>query len=65
MTPREKTEGHEHPHTLASVSIVAAMLQYQGKYEAAKEMKALGNEHPDTPTNLYSLAFLFHQQYSI
>ncbi|KAH7109669.1 hypothetical protein B0J11DRAFT_420807, partial [Dendryphion nanum] len=50
---------------------LALVLQYQGKYEEAKEMnrralegteKALGKEYPNTLTSAYCLAFLFHQQ---
>lgn len=49
--------GKEHPLTLTSVSNLAGVLQYQGKYEAAEAMnrralegreKVLGKEHPDT-----------------
>jgi len=36
--------GKDHPGTLNSVSNLASVLQYQGKYEVAEEMKqrALG-----------------------
>lgn len=52
------------------MSNLALVLQSQGKYEAAEAMnrralegyeKALGNEHPDTLTNVYYLAFLLHR----
>ena len=47
------------------------MLGQQGKYEAAERInqlalerreKALGNEHPDTLTSIYILAYLHQQQ---
>ncbi|PVH91488.1 hypothetical protein DM02DRAFT_620498, partial [Periconia macrospinosa] len=58
---REKALGKEHPSTLTSVSNLALVLRYQGKYEAAEAMnrralegyeKALGKEHPDTLTSV-------------
>lgn len=33
---REKAVGKEHPDTLTSVSILALVLQYQGKYDEAE-----------------------------
>ena len=57
--------------TLSSLSLLALVLQDQGKYEAAEEMnrralegreKVLGVEHPDTLTSVYNLAYLFHHQ---
>jgi Tfp pilus assembly protein PilF len=60
---REKALGKDHPNTLTSVSNLAGVLQYQGKYEAAEEMnrraleereKALGKDHPDTLTTSVS-----------
>ncbi|KAF2802651.1 HET-domain-containing protein [Mytilinidion resinicola] len=68
---REKALGKEHPNTLTSVSNLALVLQYQGKYEQAEDMnrralegseKALGKEHPDTLTSVYCLAYLLHQR---
>lgn len=52
------------PDTLTSVSKVALLLQYQGKYEAAEEIdrraldgceKVLGKEHPNTLTSVVTL----------
>jgi hypothetical protein len=56
---------------LVSVSDLASVLQYQGKYETAEEMnrralegheKVLGVEHPFTFTSVYCLAYLLHTQ---
>jgi len=38
MRTRERIEGRKDLCTLASISIVALVLQYQGKYEAADEV---------------------------
>ncbi|KAF2732966.1 hypothetical protein EJ04DRAFT_469350 [Polyplosphaeria fusca] len=64
-----KKRADESIDTLSSVSILASVLQDQGKYEAAEEMnrralegreKALGKDHPDTLTSVYCLAHLLH-----
>nr|OQO30934.1 hypothetical protein B0A51_04161 [Rachicladosporium sp. CCFEE 5018] len=56
---------------LRSLSDLAAVLRYQGKYEAAETMnrqalegykKVLGKEHPSTLTSVYCLAYLLHQK---
>ncbi|PVH91203.1 hypothetical protein DM02DRAFT_466319, partial [Periconia macrospinosa] len=62
---RGETMGKDHPDTLTSVSNLASVLQYQGKYEVAEEMnqraldgreRALGTDHPDTLTSADNLA---------
>ncbi|OQN95386.1 hypothetical protein B0A48_18634 [Cryoendolithus antarcticus] len=67
----EKVLGKEHPDTLASVSNLALVLQYQGKYEAAETMnrralegceKVLGKDHPDTLTSMSNLALVLQYQ---
>ena len=64
---REKALGKEHPNTLTSVSNLASVLRYQGKYEEVEEMnrralegkeKALGKEHPNTLTSVSNLALV-------
>ncbi|KAF2181718.1 hypothetical protein K469DRAFT_256016 [Zopfia rhizophila CBS 207.26] len=35
---RERIEGRDDPRTLTSITILALVLQYQGKYEPAEEM---------------------------
>jgi tetratricopeptide (TPR) repeat protein len=61
----------EHPDTLTSVSNLALILQYQGKYEAAEEMnrraleerkKMLKMEYLDTLTSVSNLALAFKYQ---
>jgi Tetratricopeptide repeat len=61
----EKGLGEDHPDTLTSVSNLALVLQYQGKYEQAEEMnqralterkEVLAVGHPDTLTSVNSLA---------
>jgi tetratricopeptide (TPR) repeat protein len=56
---------------LTSVSNLALVLQYQGKYEAAEEInrwalagreKVLGVEHPDTLTSVSNLALVLRYQ---
>lgn len=56
----EKKLSEDHPDTLMSLSNLALVLQYEGRYKAAEEMsqralegreKALGKEHPDTLTD--------------
>ena len=68
---REKVLGVEHPDTLASVSNLASVLQFQGKYEAAEEMsrralegheKVLGVEHPETLISVGNLASVLQSQ---
>jgi len=58
----------EHPDTLTSVSNLAGVLQYRGKYEEAEEMtrralaayeNVLGEDHPDMLTSVHNLAYLF------
>jgi hypothetical protein len=62
---RKKILGMEYPSILTSVSNLALMLRYQGKYEAAEEMnrralegreKILGVEHSDTLISVSILA---------
>ncbi len=57
--------------TLDSLSLLASVLQYQGKYEAAEEMnrralegreKVLGVEHPSTLTSVDNLASVLRYQ---
>ncbi len=57
--------------TLSSLSLLALVLRYQGKYEAAEEMnrralegreKVLGVEHPDTLTSVSNLASVLRDQ---
>lgn len=64
---RERELGTEHADTLASVNILALVLERQGKYETAEQMnlralagreKELGANHPDTLTSVYCLALL-------
>jgi len=61
----------EHPDTLTSICNFALILQYQQKYEAAKEMnqcalnrrlKLLGKEHPGTLTSMDNLAKILRDQ---
>jgi tetratricopeptide (TPR) repeat protein len=68
---RRKVLGPEHPHTLASMSNFALVLNSQGKYDDAEEMhrrtlglgeRVLGNEHPDTLASLENLADLLRTQ---
>ncbi len=63
--------GKEHPDTLTSVSNLVAVLERQGKYEAAKEMnqralngreKVLGMKHPSTLTSVSNLALVLRYQ---
>jgi len=62
---KEMVLGKEHPDTLTSVSILAPVLQDQGKYEEAEVMrrraleyydKVIGREHPSSLTSLSNLA---------
>src|SRR5947207_3857144 len=71
LAGREKVLGMEHTDTLNSVNSLAFVLQYQGKYEAAEEMKrralagrekVLGIEHPDTLISVSDLALVFQGQ---
>lgn len=63
METRRRTLGHEHPHTLTSVSNLRSVLESQDKYKKVERMhrralegyeKALGHEHPNTLTCLRS-----------
>jgi nucleoside phosphorylase len=67
---RERLGSEDH-QTLASVSILASVLQSQGKYEEAEKMnrralegceKVLGAEHPDTLTSFSNLATVLQDQ---
>ena len=71
VSARERTLGEEHPATLTSVSILALVLQGQGRCQAAEQMnqralegreKALGKEHPDTLTSVSNLALVLQDQ---
>jgi tetratricopeptide (TPR) repeat protein len=68
---KRRTLGHEHPHTLTSVSHLGLVLLRQGKYEEAERMhrralegseKALGHEHPDTLTSVSHLGSVLRSQ---
>ena len=57
--------------TLYNLSLLASVLRYQGKYEAAEEMnrraldgmeRVLGVEHPDTLTSVSTLASVLRNQ---
>jgi tetratricopeptide (TPR) repeat protein len=61
---REKVLGGEHPDTLYSISIIAAILHSQGKYDEAIEwhgrtlvgrQKVLGHDDPDTQRSIRNL----------
>jgi tetratricopeptide (TPR) repeat protein len=67
---REKLLEDDHVDKLASISIIALVLQKQGKYEAAEEMnrralnrreKVLGPKHLDTLTSVSSLAWVLER----
>jgi tetratricopeptide (TPR) repeat protein len=67
----EKTLGHEHPETLASMNNLAGVLKSQDKYEGAEMMyreilglrrKILGYEHPDTLVSMNNLAGVLESQ---
>ena len=67
---RTKVLGQEDQRTLCASSILASVLRYQGKYEAAEEVdrqvlevreKVLGKEHPDTLNSVWCLADLMEQ----
>ncbi|CUS07621.1 unnamed protein product, partial [Tuber aestivum] len=68
---REKTLGPDHPHTLTSVSNLAAVLRCQGKYSESEMIdrralegseKILGPNHPDTLTHVGNLALVLQSQ---
>ena len=63
----EEKLGEDHPDTLMSVSNLASVLQYQGKYEESEVMnrralagweEKLGEDHPDTLMSVSNLAHL-------
>jgi tetratricopeptide (TPR) repeat protein len=68
---RQKILGDEAGDTIASLGLLATVLQYQGKYEAAEEMnrralagseKVLGVEHPHTLNSVSNLALVLRHQ---
>ncbi|TKA68778.1 hypothetical protein B0A55_09572 [Friedmanniomyces simplex] len=68
---RRRVLGNENEETLAREAMLALVLQYQGKYEAAEEInrralegseKVLGKEHPDTLTSVSNLASVLQDQ---
>ncbi|KAL8635912.1 MAG: hypothetical protein Q9228_006642 [Teloschistes exilis] len=71
LESREKVLGKEQPNTLTSVSNLALVLQYQGKYDEAEQInrrpldgreKVLGKEHPNTLTSVSNLALMLQHQ---
>ena len=65
VTVQGRVLGEAHHTTLASMSRLATLLQYEGAYERGESMgrraltgqqNALGNDHPDTVASLTSLA---------
>ena len=71
ISARTRVLGVDYIETLASVSILALVLQYQGKYDEAEQMnrralegreKALGEEHPDTLMSVSNLAVVLQYQ---
>lgn len=72
LEDRRRLLSEDHAETLASVGLIAQVLQYQGKYSEAEEMnrralagseKELGVNHPDTLASVYCLANLLHTQH--
>ena len=56
---------YEHPSTLRSMSNLALILMYQGRYEMAEEMqlkKMLGSEHSSMLTSMDNLALVLDSQ---
>ncbi|KAH8586005.1 P-loop containing nucleoside triphosphate hydrolase protein, partial [Bisporella sp. PMI_857] len=71
LDAREAVLGMDHPDTLRSVSVMALILQFQGKHRAAEEMirrvlegreKVLGEDHPETITIGSILALVLRHQ---
>jgi len=71
VATRQDVLVEEHLDTLVSLGILALVLESQGKYEQAEEMKrralegsekALGKEHPDTLTSVSNLALVLRYQ---
>ena len=69
-----KAQGEEHPKTPKSVGNVAAVLDAQGKYDAAEKMnrraldkilKTLGKEHPYTLTVISLLRITINQSLGV
>jgi hypothetical protein len=69
IAAREGVLGAENLDTLTSVSTLAQVLQYQGKYEEAETLnrqalegrkRELGERHPDTLTSVSNLAGVLH-----
>jgi len=71
MGMRKTVLGEEHPYTLRSVSNLALVLQYQGKYEEVEMInqraldgieKVLGEEHRDALKRFNNLASALQRQ---
>ncbi|KAF2677737.1 TPR-like protein [Lentithecium fluviatile CBS 122367] len=71
VTARERVLGLSNNQTLASITVLALVLQYQGKYEDAEKLnrralegseKELGAHHPDTLTSVSNLALVLQYQ---
>lgn len=71
ISARISTLGREHTDTLASVNILALVLQCQGNYSEAERLhrqivemreKVLGNEHPQTLMSVNNLASVLQNE---
>ncbi len=68
---RRRELGEEHPHTLTSMTNLAALYMKQGRFDEAEPLylktleimkRILGEEHPSTLASMVNLALLYNNQ---
>ena len=71
LAEQERTQGVDHPETLASANNLGLLLKVQGKFTEAEQFhrralegqeRTLGRDHPDTLTSVGNLGSLLKAQ---